>query len=52
MVNKSSKNNNSNNNNNNKNNNYQHQNEAESAYEPIGHSVIVTSFYPQILTNA
>ena len=51
MVNKSSKTNNSNNNNN-KNNNYQHQNEAESAYEPIGHSVIVTSFYPKILTHA
>ena len=47
MVNKSSKNNNNNKNNkNNKNNNsnknsiYQQQNEAESAYEPIGHSVI------------
>ena len=38
VVNKSSK----NNNNSNNNNNYQHQNEAESAYEPIGHSVIGT----------
>ena len=38
---KNSKNNNNNKNNkNNKNNIYQQQNEAESAYEPIGHSVI------------